>query len=255
MSLVIVALAVALTSYAASPEAIQRKRARRAERLKAGVLEKAAPGKVFRVLDVSEALPNATVDSLTKSMRQMCLVPLEIAHGKKLEGCPIEAAGKLVAQENVGAGVLVVSDPKLPITLAAPDRRWAVLNVASLQADKPSHEVFMRRFAKVYWGAIARAMGAGNSTFAGCVLTPFSNVRELDAVLATAPCPEAYNKILEGAKASGIGMITLATYRTACQQGWAPAPTNDVQKAIWDEVHAMPTAPIKIKPETKKVDR
>ena len=32
-----------------------------------------------------------------------------------------------------------------------------------------------------------------------------------------------------------------------------PAPTNDVQKAIWDEIHAMPTEPIKIKPETKKV--
>ena len=28
---------------------------------------------------------------------------------------------------------------------------------------------------------------------------------------------------------------------------------NEYQKAIWDKVHAMPTAPIKIKPETKKV--
>ncbi len=43
------------------------------------------------------------------------------------------------------------------------------------------------------------------------------------------------------------------TYRKACEEGWAPAPTNDVQKAIWDKVHEMPTEPIKIKPETKKV--
>ena len=43
------------------------------------------------------------------------------------------------------------------------------------------------------------------------------------------------------------------TYKKACEEGWAPAPTNDIQKAIWDKVHAMPTAPIKIKPETKKV--
>ena len=46
-----------------------------------------------------------------------------------------------------------------------------------------------------------------------------------------------------------------SVYRKACEEGWAPAPTNDVQKAIWDKVHAMPTEPIKIKPETKKTEK
>ena len=44
-------------------------------------------------------------------------------------------------------------------------------------------------------------------------------------------------------------------YRKACEEGWAPQPTNDVQKAIWDKVHAMPTEPLKIKPETKKQEK
>ena len=44
-------------------------------------------------------------------------------------------------------------------------------------------------------------------------------------------------------------------YLVAVQEGWAPQPTNDVQKAIWDKVHALPTEPIKIKPEEKKTEK
>ena len=29
-----------------------------------------------------------------------------------------------------------------------------------------------------------------------------------------------------------------STYRKACREGWAPAPTNDVQKAIWEDINA-----------------
>lgn len=44
-------------------------------------------------------------------------------------------------------------------------------------------------------------------------------------------------------------------YHRACEEGWAPPPTNDIQKAIWEKVHALPTEPIRIKPETKKVEK
>ena len=47
--------------------------------------------------------------------------------------------------------------------------------------------------------------------------------------------------------------VMMVTYGRAVREGWAPAPTNEYQKAIWDKIHAMPTEPIKIKPETKKV--
>jgi hypothetical protein len=34
----------------------------------------------------------------------------------------------------------------------------------------------------------------------------------------------------------GIKPARMTTYRKACEEGWAPMPTNSVQKAIWDEV-------------------
>ena len=43
-----------------------------------------------------------------------------------------------------------------------------------------------------------------------------------------------------------------ATYRRACVEGWAPRPTNDVQRAIWRSVAAErvkgPANPIRILP-------
>ena len=53
----------------------------------------------------------------------------------------------------------------------------------------------------------------------------------------------------------GVNPEKIVSYRKACEEGWAPQPTNDFQKAVWDDVHAMPSEPIKIKPEEKKTER
>jgi hypothetical protein len=53
-------------------------------------------------------------------------------------------------------------------------------------------------------------------------------------------------------KAIGITKKVVKTYLDACEEGWAPAPTNDVQKAIWDKVHAAPKNPMKIEFNPKK---
>ena len=52
----------------------------------------------------------------------------------------------------------------------------------------------------------------------------------------------------------GVSPTRKGTYEAAVKQGWAPAPTNDIQKAIWDKVHQLPTKPIQIKfdPKTDK---
>ena len=39
---------------------------------------------------------------------------------------------------------------------------------------------------------------------------------------------------------------------SACREGWASAPTNDVQKAIWDKVRAIPDKPLTIEYDPKK---
>ena len=68
--------------------------------------------------------------------------------------------------------------------------------------------------------------------------------------------PEPFNAVLTAAKARAITPVPRTTYRRACYEGWAPAPTNEFQKAIWEKVKADrergPTTPITIPPPTQK---
>ena len=55
---------------------------------------------------------------------------------------------------------------------------------------------------------------------------------------------------------AGVTPLRKTIYRKACQEGWAPAPTNEYQKAIWDKVRSEkergPTNPIEIPMPKKK---
>ena len=64
--------------------------------------------------------------------------------------------------------------------------------------------------------------------------------------------PDVFPRMLHYIGALGIRPVVQATYKKACQEGWAPAPTNDVQKAIWEKVHAIPDKPITIEFDPKK---
>lgn len=44
--------------------------------------------------------------------------------------------------------------------------------------------------------------------------------------------------LLTSAKNRGIPQLERTTYRLAVKEGWAPAPTNDIQRAVWDKVKA-----------------
>ena len=219
-----------------------------------GIVEKAYDGNVLRVLNSQKLIPTDKLNELTQNIRWTSLIPVEILQDDTyMSKSPIEKAQSLVSQRKVGAGVVLIEDADLPIMLTSPDSRWAILNVAALKIDAPAPESLFNRFTKLYWCAVARSLGVGNSGYQACVLVPFASLKELDRIPVIQPCPEPFNKMIDSAKVYGINTLSIASYRTACEQGWAAAPTNDVQKAIWDEVHAMPTEPIKIKPETKKV--
>ena len=59
------------------------------------------------------------------------------------------------------------------------------------------------------------------------------------------PSPRALN-------GRGLAPEILANYYEACERGWALAPTNAAQKAIWKKVHQIPDKPITIEYDPKK---
>ena len=71
--------------------------------------------------------------------------------------------------------------------------------------------------------------------------------RDLDLIQEDSYGVEAIMTLEKTLPYYGVMPWKVATYKKACREGWAPAPTNEYQQAIWDKVHAIPTDPIKIK--------
>ena len=244
-TLTLLTSAVLLADTEATP---RRRTGRRVGKPSGGIIEKTYRGKIFRVVSRQQILTGEELKKLTLDIRYDALLPIEvIEEAADAKAGAFELAEKLVAEPSVGAGAILVEDGKLPIFTLSPDRRWGILNVAPLKADNPAPELLIRRFTKVYWNIIARTLGAGTSSYPGCVLVPFTDLKELDAIRAVKPCPEPFNKMIDTGKIYGINTISIATYRTACQQGWAPPPKDEVQKKIWDETRELPANPLKIK--------
>lgn len=136
--------------------------------------------------------------------------------------------------------------------IVMPDNASAIVNVKALSADNPTRDVLQARVCKELWRGLIYTIGGGNTYVQQCVMKQVSSLAELDALPSKTACPDAFMRVTESAKALGIQPMRRVTYRQACKEGWAPTPTNDVQKAIWDETRKLPTKPIQIKFDPKR---
>ena len=78
------------------------------------------------------------------------------------------------------------------------------------------------------------------------------SVQELDGVAYQVMQPMNFQRMYSGMGRFGITRERRVPYRVAVQEGWAAQPTNDYQKAIWQEIHAIPDKPITIEFDPKK---
>ncbi len=54
--------------------------------------------------------------------------------------------------------------------------------------------------------------------------------------------PQVMGTAMSQAKAMGIGQVRRTTYKTACEEGWAPPPANEFQKAVAERIAAKKAA-------------
>ena len=193
----------------------------------------------------SDLLTN-TMHTLNKSLNTKILVqdsePLQI---KEMKG----KVKELKAQE----AVFIVHDPDCPSTImVAPDDNWAMVNVAVLSADNAKPAFVVARTNKELLRAFLMLCGAFDSSYDNSVMHGVKDLSDLDKIVKVSPPLDVVGRVRKYLYARGIETRLPATYLKACQEGWAPAPTNDIQKAIWDKVHAVPATPMKIEFDPKK---
>jgi len=166
---------------------------------------------------------------------------------------PANAASERVAS---GANVVVflVDDDELPAFLVAPEEKWAIINAKALSAGETKPETVSIRLSREMWRSLGYMVGSF-SLNENCLMRPIYSLNDLDNAGVDELSYEPVYRMQMGLRSAGIHPYVVATYKRACEEGWAPAPTNDIQKAIWDEAHSEkekgPVNAIKITPPRK----
>lgn len=251
--LAIVSLSVALAAQSEEPAArkhVTKEEARKiiAERQMqrtGGIVRKegsAAGCVVF--INAQKTVKNAELKPAWGSIGKS--IKLNIA-AKDVDSVNVRNPAADIAKAGGKVGVVVVEEADLPALLTAPEEGWAIVNVAALNADKPDAANLSSRVRKEILRGFGLVSGAAFMSMSPVVLRwDVVGPRDLDKIKPERLGEEAVAACEKGLSFHGVTPWIETTYLRACEQGWAPAPTNDAQKAIWDKIHAAPTKPLKI---------
>ena len=166
----------------------------------------------------------------------------EVHIAMKLENGDFDLAAPAIRGE---ATLFFIDSETLPISLVAPEAKWALVNIRKLKSDKPP---FLKaRVGKETFRTLCLLLGAGASKYPSCITQCVTKTEDLDEMPDIKMPLEFMARFETYLQGLGIVQYKVASYRFAVHQGWAPQPTNDIQKAIWDKVHSIPDKPLKIK--------
>jgi len=213
-------------------------------------------GKYCYLMNAQSRVGDDAIDWVLGQLNQVLALPI------RKEKCAVEGNDSLspvkTAQakgDNVGAVVSLIDVAGQPSLLVAPEDGWVQVNVAALAKDDPAPENLTNRAKKEIWRAFVLLFGGGHSRFHDDLMRPITSLKDLDSSPNLVSSPEPFNTMMETARTRGITPLYRATYKRACKEGWAPPPTNEYQRAIYEQVKADrergPTNPITIQPPKK----
>ncbi len=201
------------------------------------------------VVNAQDAVRDSDLEMPITALAKFLRVKIDVIKGQA-PGLPFDSKAYLSGQ-NANAAVFLVSTNSLPALLVVPEERWAVVNVSKLGNDNLSvrtQKEVLRGFAFVCGGAA--------TLFRQTLVSPITSPADLDQVMVPQLPIDSLNAIAKYLPGIGITPYRESSYRQACRDGWAPPPTNDVQRAIWEKIKADkergPTNPITIPPPNEK---
>lgn len=205
------------------------------------------------IINQQSKLPDSEIEKVLEMLRKDCNITYV-----SVKGTPGTKPLDALKKSGATFAIVVIDDPNEPSMLVANDECWATLNIAKYENNLPEGKLryipFYARCRKGILRAYAVLGGGARSQFPGNILA-VTSIEGLDAVGEFVP-GDAQMLIRQTFKDYGVTAETRATYIRACKEGWAPAPTNDVQKAIWDrmknEKERGPTNAVQIPSPKKK---
>lgn len=205
-------------------------------------------------INAQSKLPQAEIETAVAALYKAAKFKFEVMAVSDEEKRPIDRAASACTDFKAQIAVIVVDDGETPAVLVAPEDRWAIVNVRKIDKGLTPGPLYARLFAARCRKEVIRAFsmlcGGGASQFPGNMMaTP--SIEDLDSVQEFIPI-DMERRWTDYLASHGVRPAYIRTYQQACKEGWAPAPTNDIQKAIWNKVHAVPDKPLTIEFDPKK---
>ena len=219
-----------------------------------GVVRKAGSlqGRVA-IVNAQSKVEDAVLEGALEQLRKVLRMDIALVKGDPVTLATAQGEFK---KTRANLALFVVDSEAVPGTiLVMPENGWGILNVAPLAAG-PGKERLAARAEKELVRAFAFVAGAACSQYQHSLMGPVTRPEDLDAIESARLPPDMQPRIFGYAKGFGVTPYVQTTYLNACREGWAPAPTNEFQKAIWEKVRADkergPTNPITIPPPGQK---
>lgn len=155
---------------------------------------------------------------------------------KQAKGYSLEYWAQLKKVLKADVLIGIIDEKTYPQILSAPENYWTVINVKHI-ADGldpiQSQTKCDARYRKELIRALAFATSSASTQFPNNIIS-LGSVSEFDKVEAFMPA-DSFNIMLRRLKKLGVAPEYVTSYLNACEEGWAPEPTTDIQKKIWEK--------------------
>lgn len=162
---------------------------------------------------------------------------------EKIDAAPNNKTVKdFLREKGTTFGIFLVDDKDDPNTLSIyPEQKYAVINAVAVGGKD-------LRFQRELKRTFAFLCGASCSTYPASLLSAVIAPIDLDSFVNDDYSVDIIQRMNIYLKGYEVKPARTVTYAMAVQEGWAPQPTNEFQKAAWDRIRSIPSKPIKIEP-------
>ena len=125
------------------------------------------------------------------------------------------------------------------------------MNVARLGEGCRDGKTLSARVRKEILRGLAFTTGGAYTTMVDPLMRDITKPGDMDTLQSEEFGFEMINRFMSAAPLYGLKPWYQTTYKEACQEGWAPMPTNSYQRWVWKKAHSVPKNPMKIEFDPK----
>ena len=211
-----------------------------------GLLEKPGIG-TLAFLKSQKTYGKGDIESLSRMFAGQLHVPIRIVDSPS--PVTIGNAAEILSKTGVTVGIFFVDDERMPLSLVAAEERWAIINTLKVARGAANGELAVKRLQREISRTV-KSIFLNGTTEKG--EKAVRTAEDLEKIRKDPIDGQQLFTIVRGLPSYDLVAPRIVPYKLACEEGWAPAPTNEYQKAIWDETHAIPANPMKIEFDPKK---